>query len=103
MKKTALAYIDAYEKVHGKGSVSTFGAHGWDTVVLLQIAIPEAMKKAKPGTKEFRVALRDALENVRNAAGAHGIFNMSPKDHLGLDQRAAVMVMINNGAWELQK
>jgi branched-chain amino acid transport system substrate-binding protein len=103
VKKSAMAYIDAYEKVHGKGSVSTFGAHGWDTVVLLQIAIPEALKKAKPGTKEFRAALRDALENIKNAAGAHGIFNMSPKDHLGLDQRAAVMVMIKNGAWELQK
>ncbi len=103
VKKSALAYIDAYEKVHGKGSVSTFGAHGWDSVILLQAAIPEALKKAQPGTKEFRAALRDSLEGVRNAAGAHGIFNMSAKDHLGLDQRAAVMVMIVNGAWVLQK
>jgi branched-chain amino acid transport system substrate-binding protein len=103
VKKSALAYIDAYEKVHGKGSVSTFGAHGWDSVILLQAAIPEALKKAQPGTKEFRAALRDSLEGIRNAAGAHGIFNMSSKDHLGLDQRAAVMVMIVNGAWVLQK
>jgi branched-chain amino acid transport system substrate-binding protein len=103
VKKSALAYIDAYEKAHGKGSVSTFGAHGWDTVVLLQAAVPEALKKAQPGTKEFRAALRDSLESVRNAAGAHGIFNMSATDHLGLDQRAAVMVMIVNGAWVLQK
>ncbi len=103
VKKSATAYVDAYEKVHGKGSVSTFGAHGWDAVVLLQVAIPEALKKGQPGTKEFRAALRDALENVKNAAGAHGIYNMSAKDHLGLDQRAAVMVMIKNGGWELQK
>jgi branched-chain amino acid transport system substrate-binding protein len=39
---------------------------------------------------------------VKNAAGAHGIFNMSPGDHLGLDQRAAVMVQIVNGDWKLQ-
>ncbi len=103
VKKSALAYIAAYEAVHGKGSVSTFGAHAWDTAVLLQVAIPIALKKGQPGTKEFRAALRDALEGVQNAAGAHGIFNMSPKDHLGLDQRAAVMVQIKDGTWVLQK
>ncbi|MFZ5538222.1 MAG: ABC transporter substrate-binding protein [Pseudomonadota bacterium] len=103
VRKSALAYVEAYEKVHGKDSVSTFGGHAWDAVVLLQAAVPEALKKAQPGTKEFRAALRDALEGVRNAAGAHGIFNMSPTDHLGLDQRAAVMVQIVNGDWVLQK
>ena len=103
VKKSAQAYIDVYEKAHGKGSVSTFGAHAWDTGVLLQAAVPVALKKAQPGTKEFRAALRDALEGVKNAAGAHGIFNMSTTDHLGLDQRAAVMVQIKDGAWTLAK
>ena len=103
VKKSALAYVDAYEKAHGKGSVSTFGAHAWDTGVLLQAAIPVALKKAQPGTKEFRTALRDALEGVKNTAGAHGIFNMTANDHLGLDQRAAVMIQIRDGKWVLQK
>ena len=58
--------------------------------------------QGQPGTKEFRVALRDALEGV-NAAGAHGIFNMSASDHLGLDQRAAVMIQIVDGKWVMQK
>jgi branched-chain amino acid transport system substrate-binding protein len=103
VKKSATTYIDAYEKVHGKGSVSTFGGHAWDAGVLLQAAVPVALKKAQPGTKEFRAALRDALEGVKNAAGAHGIFNMTATDHLGLDQRAAVMVQIKDGAWQLAK
>jgi len=103
VKKSALAYVEAYEKAHGKNSVSTFGAHAWDAGILLQAAVPVALKKAQPGTKEFRAALRDALEGVKNAAGAHGIFNMSPTDHLGLDQRAAVMVQIVNGDWKLAK
>jgi len=103
VKKSALVYIAAYEKAQGKGSVSTFGAHAWDAGILLQAAIPEALKRAQPGTKEFRAALRDALEGVKNAAGAHGIFNMSKGDHLGLDQRAAVMVEIKNGAWTVAK
>jgi branched-chain amino acid transport system substrate-binding protein len=71
--------------------------------VLLQAAIPVALKKAQPGTSAFRAALRDALEGVKEAPGAHGIFNMSPKDHLGLDQRAAVMVQVVNGEWKIAK
>ena len=103
VKKSATTYVQAYEAAYGKGSTSTFGAHAWDSGILLQAAIPVALKKAQPGTKEFRSALRDALEGVKNAAGAHGIFNMTATDHLGLDQRAAVMVRITNGGWQLVK
>lgn len=101
VKKAALDYITKYEAAHGKGSVSTFGAHAWDAGLLLTAAAPEALKKAKPGTKEFRAALRDALENVKELPGAHGIFNMTPTDHLGFDQRARVMVEIKSGTWKL--
>ncbi|HEY0858789.1 MAG TPA: ABC transporter substrate-binding protein, partial [Albitalea sp.] len=102
VKKSATAYVAAYEAAYGKGSVSTFGAHAWDAGLLMAAAIPPALKKAQPGTPEFRAALRDALEQVKELAGAHGIFNMSPTDHLGLDQRARVMVKIENGAWKFQ-
>ena len=70
--------------------------------VLMQSAVLIALKKAQPGTPEFRSALRDALETTKELHGAHGIFNMSPTDHLGLDQRARVMVKIENGAWKYQ-
>ncbi len=102
VKKAALEYWAKYEGAHGKGNVSTFGAHAWDASVLLQAAVPVALKKAQPGSKEFRAALRDALEGIQNVTGAHGIFNMSPGDHLGFDQRARVMVQIVNGAWKLE-
>ena len=102
MKKSALDYVTRYEAAYGKGSVSTFGAHAWDAGLLVNAAATQALKKAKPGTAEFRSALRDALESVHELAGAHGVFNMSPTDHLGLDQRARVMVRIENGTWKLQ-
>jgi branched-chain amino acid transport system substrate-binding protein len=102
VKKSAMAYVAAYEAAHGKGSVSTFGAHAWDAGLLMASAVPVALKKAQPGTPEFRAALRDALEGVKEMPGAHGIFNMSPNDHLGLDQRARVMVKIENGTWKYQ-
>ncbi|HJW53797.1 MAG TPA: ABC transporter substrate-binding protein [Burkholderiaceae bacterium] len=101
IKKSALKYKNAYEKAFGVGSVSTFGGHAWDAGQLLEAAVPEALKKAQPGTKEFRKALRDALEGIKNLPVSHGIVNMSPTDHLGLDQRARVMVQIVNGTWKL--
>ncbi|KQW36386.1 ABC transporter substrate-binding protein [Rhizobacter sp. Root404] len=102
VKKSALDYVAKYEAAYGKGSVSTFGGHMWDVGLLMQVAVADALKKAKPGTVEFRTALRDALENTKEVHGAHGIFNMSKTDHLGLDQRARVMVKIENGAWKYQ-
>lgn len=100
IKKAALEYVTKYEAAYGKGSVSTFGAHAWDAGKLLSNAVPEALKKAQPGSKEFRKALRDALEGTKNLTGAHGVFNMSPQDHLGYDQRARVIVKVENGTWK---
>ncbi len=102
LKKSATDYVVRYEAAHGKGSVSTFGAHAWDAGLLMAAAVPVALKKAQPGTPAFRAALRDALEQIKELPGAHGIFNMSPGDHLGLDQRARVMVKIEKGAWKYQ-
>jgi branched-chain amino acid transport system substrate-binding protein len=101
IKKVALDYVNKYEAAHGKGSTSTFGAHAWDAGIMLQNAVPVALKKAKPGSKEFKAALRDALEGLKNVTVAHGVMNMSPTDHLGFDQRARVMVKVENGDWKL--
>jgi branched-chain amino acid transport system substrate-binding protein len=102
LKKSAQEYVAKYEKAYGAGSVSTFGGHAWDAGKLMEAAVGAALKKAKPGSLEFRIALRDALESVKEVAGAHGVFNMSVTDHLGLDQRARVMVKIENGGWKYQ-
>jgi len=102
-KKPALEYVKLYEAAHGANSRSTFGAHAYDAYLLLTRAVPEAMKKAKPGTPEFRAALRDALENVKELPAAHGVFSMSPTNHNGFDARAAVMATVSNGDWKLLK
>jgi branched-chain amino acid transport system substrate-binding protein len=101
VKKPALEYVTKYEAVHGKGSVNAFGAYAWDAGGLLASAVPAALKKAQPGTREFRAALRTALETTRELAGAHGVVNTSPSDHLGLDQRSRVVVVVKGGAWQL--
>jgi len=68
----------------------------------LNHAIPQALKSAHPGSPEFRRALRDALEQTTNLSDSNGVVNMGPHDHLGLDQRARVMVQIQNGKWLYQ-
>jgi branched-chain amino acid transport system substrate-binding protein len=100
-KAVALDFIRRYEAANGPGTANSFAAHAWDAGLLLQAAIPVALQKAKPGTKEFRAALRDALESIRDLKACHGVYNLGPADHVGLDARARVMVQVKNGAWLL--
>jgi hypothetical protein len=66
IKKVASTYMSAYEKQFG-ARPATFGANTYDAGLLLQQALPMALKVAKPGTEAFRVALRDALERRERA------------------------------------
>ena len=102
IKKVAAQYITQYEAKYGKDSRTTFGGHAYDAFMLLSRAVPEALRKAKPGTPQFRAALRDALETT-NVVATHGVFVMTPTDHNGLDNRARVMIRIENGKWMLVK
>ncbi|QGZ62753.1 ABC transporter substrate-binding protein [Paraburkholderia acidisoli] len=102
VKKSALAYKSAYEKAYGAGSVATFGGHAWDAGQMLARAIPVALKAGEPGTEAFRVALRGALENVKELPLSHGIMNTTPTNHNGLDERARVIVEIVDNKWKLQ-
>lgn len=98
-KKISLAYVKEYNTMFGANTANAFGAYMYDAYLLLQAAIPQV--KAKPGSQEFREGLRSAIENVREMAGTHAVYNMSPTDHTGHDHRAAVMVTVENGAWKL--
>ncbi len=100
VKKVAADYVGKYEQKFGVRA--TFGGHLWDAYLLLAQAIPEALKSAKPGTPQFRTALRDALEKS-NVVGVHGVFVMNANDHNGFDNRARVMIRIDDGKWVLQK
>jgi branched-chain amino acid transport system substrate-binding protein len=101
-KVQAMDYVKRYEAVNGAGTVSAFGAYTWDAGLLLAQAIPVALKTAQPGTREFRTALREAIEGVRELRLSNGISNMSKNDHLGLDQRARVIVKVEGGKWKLE-
>jgi len=102
-KKVSLDFVKRYEAAFGADTRNGFSGYTYDGVLLLDAAAAVALKKAKPGTPEFREALRDALENVKNVIGTHGVYNMSPANHNGLDERARVLVHVVNGEWRLMK
>jgi len=101
-KKAGLDFVQRFEARYGAGSRSLFAATAWDALGMMQVAAREALKKAKPGTPEFRSALRDALEALRDYPGSQAVFTMSPTDHNGVDGRSQVMVKIEGGTWKLQ-
>lgn len=101
-KKIAKGYMAAYEKTYGV-TPATFGGNMFDAGLLLEKAIPLALAKGKPGTPEFRSALRDALEQTRELAATQGVYNMTPADHSGFDERGRELITVSNGTWTLLK
>ncbi|MEY4563422.1 MAG: hypothetical protein RLZZ618_2699 [Pseudomonadota bacterium] len=103
VKAPALDYVTRYEKQYGADTRTQFGAHAYDAFLVLNRIVPAALKKAKPGTPEFRQALKDALESERDIVISHGVLNYSATDHYGFDQRGFVLLQVDNGKWKLLK
>jgi branched-chain amino acid transport system substrate-binding protein len=79
-----------------------FGATAWDALLISDQAARVALKTAKPGTAEFRTAMRDAIEQTKGFVGTEGVYTMTAQDHNGVDERSQVMIKIENGKWVLQ-
>jgi branched-chain amino acid transport system substrate-binding protein len=97
VKKVAMDFTRRYEAAYGEGTVTQFAADAWGAWMLIANAVPHALKSARPGTPEFRTALRAALENTRELTVPQGVINMNAGDHVGLDQRSRVMGRIQGG------
>ncbi len=102
-KAPGLVYVNAYEAKYGKDSRTQFGAHLFDAVKVMERIVPVALKKAKPGTQEFREALREALLSEREIAASQGVFNFTATNRYGVDDRARVLLTVKNGNYEVIK
>jgi branched-chain amino acid transport system substrate-binding protein len=96
-KKAALAFVEAYEAKYGAGTVTQFAGDAAGVYPRLDEAVLTALKTAQTGTVQFRVGLRQALEDTHELVVPNGVVNTSAKDHVGLDQRASVMGVIKGG------
>ncbi|MCK9510094.1 MAG: ABC transporter substrate-binding protein [Pigmentiphaga sp.] len=99
-KKAGLEYLAKWDARYGAETRSLFGATAWDAMLLTEAASREALKTTKPGTPEFRKALRDAMEGMQGFVGTEGVYNMTPQDHNGVDETSQVLVTIENGDWK---
>jgi len=103
LKQVGTEFVKRYEAAYGAGSRNAFAGYAYDAVAVITAAVPAALRSAKPGSAEFRQALRDSIEAVKDVRGTHAVYNMSPRDHTGVDERARVLVRVENGDWKLVK
>ncbi|MGY3464183.1 ABC-type branched-subunit amino acid transport system substrate-binding protein [Bradyrhizobium sp. LM6.11] len=102
-KKPGLALNSAYEGKYGPNSRSQFAGHSYDAFEILKRVIPTALKTAKPGTPEFREAIRQALLSEKEIAASQGVYNFTEKDRYGLDDRSRILLTVKNGKYTLVK
>jgi branched-chain amino acid transport system substrate-binding protein len=100
-KALAVKYVTEYEKAYGMKSANQFGGHVFDAYIVLQRIVPEALKKGKPGTQEFRTALKTALETVGRIPVSQGVLDYTATDHFGFTPDTGVLLTIDNGNWKL--
>jgi branched-chain amino acid transport system substrate-binding protein len=101
-KKISLEYQAAYQKANNEPARGAFGPYAFDGwLVMLDAAKRALATGAKPGTAEFRTALRDALVTAKEVVGTHGIYNFKPGYSFGVDKRALVLVKLVDGKWKL--
>ena len=98
-KKPGLALDTAYEAKYGPNSRSQFAGHSYDAFLVLERVIPVALKKAKPGTPEFREAIRQAFMTEHEIAASQGVYNFTEKDRYGLDDRSRIILTVKNGKY----
>ncbi len=101
IKAVSLDFITRYDAKWGKGSASAISGYAWDGMLVLNTAVATAIKTAKPGTQEFRIALRDAMQDGHDVVGTNGVYHFTARDHYGVDDRARVLVVIKDGAFHL--
>jgi branched-chain amino acid transport system substrate-binding protein len=100
-KALGMRYIAEFEKANGKGSANQFGAHAFDIVIVLQKAVPIALRKGKPGTPEFRAALKDACETMGRTPVSQGVLNWTAADHFGYTPETGVLLKVVSGDWQV--
>jgi branched-chain amino acid transport system substrate-binding protein len=100
-KALGVQFKTAFEAANGKGSANQFAAHAFDVIVVLQKAVPIALKKGKPGTPEFRAALKDAFETMGRTPVSQGVLNWTAADHFGYTPETGVLLKVVNGDWQV--
>jgi branched-chain amino acid transport system substrate-binding protein len=101
-KKLSLAFREAHLKATGVATVDGFSAYSFDAWLIFLDAAKRAMANAKPGTPEFRTALKDAMFSTKELSGTHAVYNFTPASSYGVDERGLVLVRLVDGVWKFE-
>lgn len=101
-KAAATDYVQKYEAANGAGSRAIFAASAYDFAVILDKALPAALKAGKPGTQAFRTGLRDAFEQIGPTPMSNGVMNFTRDDHWGHTSQSIVMLKVTGGDWKVE-
>jgi branched-chain amino acid transport system substrate-binding protein len=102
-KKVSMDFVNKFEAANGPKSRNQFAGHAYDFQITMEKVLPAALKKAKPGTPEFRAAIRDGIEGMGRTVFAHGVMNWTKDDHWGYTMETGVMLKVVDGQFTVER
>jgi branched-chain amino acid transport system substrate-binding protein len=102
-KARAVEFVTKYEAANGAGSRNQFAGHAYDAQIVMEKVLPVALRRGKPGTPEFRAALRDAIETMGRTVFSHGVMNWTKADHWGYTNETGVLLRVADGKFVVEK
>ena len=102
-KALATDFVAKYEKVYGAGNRNQFAGHAYDAIVVLEKILPLALKAGKPGTPEFRAAIRSATESMGRTPVSHGVLNYTKANHWGFTTETGLVLKVVNSDWKVEQ
>lgn len=100
VKQRMSELVKAFESKYGTGTAVPYIMTLSDSRTIASAAIEKAIKSGtKPGTPEFRSALRDQIEATTNLQLTQSQITFSPTNHTNIDKASVATFVVKNGKW----
>ena len=100
VKQRMVRVVKPYEAAFGRGSAVSYIMSLDDARQIAAYGIEKAVQeKKKPGTTEFRKAVRDAIENSKNLQLSQSSLSFSPTNHTNIDRDSVTLLTVKSGTW----
>ncbi|WP_075794985.1 ABC transporter substrate-binding protein [Massilia putida] len=99
-RKISLDFRNVYKQTFKTDATDAFAPYAFDAWLIFTDAAQRAMKKAQPGTPQFRATLREAIQGGGEVVGTQGVYNYRADHRFNSDPRSVVMVKLEKGQWK---
>lgn len=103
LRATIDQYLANYKAAYGSKQPDMFSAQARDTMMFSMEALRLATKAGidTSNLAKARLDLRDAIEHIKDFKGVNGIYSFSADNHLGVDERSTLLVVVKDGQFKL--